>query len=208
MNERALRQQLSDIGRQAVAYGLVKAISGNLSARLPGADEFLITPSGDALDALIPDELVCMGLDGQVRAGTRKPSSEYLLHLAIYRRRPEINAIVHLHPPLATVVGTALGEVRPVTFEGLYFLGQVAIVPAILPGTEELAQAAAEATDHSRVLILQHHGSVCVGSTLQEALYRSIELEETCRLIVISRAIGAEAYLPGWAVERMRGRGY
>ncbi|MCD6289154.1 MAG: class II aldolase/adducin family protein, partial [Anaerolineae bacterium] len=89
-----------------------------------------------------------------------------------------------------------------------YFLGDVAIVPPILPGTREVAQAAAEASDRSRVLILQHHGSVCLGEDLEEALYRSIELEETCRLIVIARAIGVEAYLPGWAVERMRGSRY
>ncbi len=203
-----LRRQISAIGRQTVTLGLVKASSGNLSARLPDADEILITPSGEALDALDPAELVCLGLDGQIRSGARPPSSESLLHLAMYRRHREINAVVHLHPPFATVVGTALGAVRPMTFEGLYYLGEVGIVPPILPGSEELAQAAAQAADRSRVLVLQHHGSVCLGADLQEALYRSIELEETSRLIVIARALGAEAYLPAWAIEAMQGRRY
>ncbi len=207
-DELSLREEISAIGRQTVTSGLVKALSGNLSARLPGADECLITPTGDALDALDPQELIRIGLDGQVRLGARRPSSEAPMHLAIYRRRPEINAIVHLHPPLATVVGTALGAVRPMTFEGLHYIGEVGIVPALLPGSEELGQATAAATDNSRVLVLQHHGSVCIGATLQEALYRTIELEETSRLIVIARAIGVEAYLPEWAIERLRGHGY
>lgn len=208
MDERTLQEQICAAGRQAADHGLAKATSGNISARLPGAEEFWITASGTDLSALTPDLLVRMGLDGQPRSQAHPPSSEYQLHLAIYRRRPEINAIVHLHPPLATVVGTALGEVEPVTFEGCYFLGDVAIVPPILPGTAELAQAAAEATDRSRVLVLQHHGSVCLGVDLQEALYRSIELEETCRLIVIARALGHDLSLPRWAIERMRGRRY
>jgi L-fuculose-phosphate aldolase len=203
-----LRRQISAIGRQTVTLGLVKASSGNLSARLPGADEILITPSGAALDALDPAELVCLGLDGQIRSGARPPSSELLLHLAMYRRHPAIHAVVHLHPPFATVVGTALGAVRPVTFEGLYYLDEVGIVPPLLPGSEELAQAAAQAADRSRVLVLQHHGSVCLGADLQEALYRSIELEETSRLIVIARSLGAEAYLPTWAIAAMQGRRY
>lgn len=203
-----LRRQISAIGRQTVTLGLVKASSGNLSARLPGADEILITPAGEALDALDPAELVCVGLDGQIRSGARPPSSELLLHLAMYRRHSEINAVVHLHPPFATVVGTALGAVRPVTFEGLYYLGEVAIVPPILPGSADLAQAAAHAADRSRVLVLQHHGSVCLGADLQEALYRSIELEETSRLNAIARALGADAHLPAWAIEAMQGRHY
>lgn len=203
-----LRHQISAIGRQTVTLGLVKASSGNLSARLPGADEILITPSGEALDALDPAELVCVGLDGQIRSGARPPSSELLLHLAMYRRHPQINAVVHLHPPFATVVGTALGAVRPVTFEGLYYLGEVGIVPPLLPGSEELARVAAQAADRSRVLVLQHHGSVCLGADLQEALYRSIELEETSRLIVIARSLGAEASLPTWAIEALQGRRY
>ncbi|NOZ30303.1 MAG: hypothetical protein GXP39_19925 [Chloroflexi bacterium] len=189
ISERALQEQICEIGRRAVRYGLVKAISGNISARPPGADRFWITATGTALDALTPDDLVCVDLNGCVCGGERPPSSEYQLHLAIYQRRPEINAIVHLHPPLATVVGTALGEVRPMTFEGNYFLGDVAVVPPILPGTQEVARAAAEASDESRVLVLQHHGSVCLGEDLEEALYRSVELEETCRLIVIARAM-------------------
>ncbi|MCD6291696.1 MAG: class II aldolase/adducin family protein, partial [Anaerolineae bacterium] len=122
-SERILQEQICEIGERAVRYGLVKAISGNISARLPGSDRFWITATGTALDALTPADLVCLNMDGRVCGGERPPSSEYQLHLAIYRRRPEINAIVHLHPPLATVVGTALGEVRPVTFEGNYFLG-------------------------------------------------------------------------------------
>lgn len=204
----ALHHAICETGRRAIQAGLAKASSGNISAREPGSDRFLITASGDALDELAPDRLVWMDIEGKTLSEGGRPSSEYQLHVAIYRRCPEINAIVHLHPPMATLVGTVFGQVRPVTFEGYHYLGDVGIVPPILPGTQELALAAAEVASESRALILQHHGAVCIGEDLKEALYRSIELEETCRLIVWARAMRVDASLPGWAMERMRGHLY
>jgi L-fuculose-phosphate aldolase len=93
-----LIDQLSDVGRTAVAQGLVLASGGNLSARLPGSDEFVVTGTGTYLDRLAPDAFSLLGLDGEVRGGNSRPSTEWKLHQRTYNVRPDVNAVIHLHP--------------------------------------------------------------------------------------------------------------
>jgi ribulose-5-phosphate 4-epimerase/fuculose-1-phosphate aldolase len=179
-----LRDQLSVVGREAVRSGLVVGSGGNLSARRPGAGKIWVTGAGTWLDRLDESSFARVRLDATTTgAGRCPPTSELALHLATYRVRPEVNAIVHLHPQYAVMLD-ALGErIRLVTTDHAAYLGRIARVPLHPPGTAELAEAAAAAVaDGANCVILAHHGCSVLGETVQMAHRRAANLEEAARL--------------------------
>jgi ribulose-5-phosphate 4-epimerase/fuculose-1-phosphate aldolase len=179
-----LRDELAVVGREAVRAGLVVGSGGNLSARRPGAGTFWVTGAGTWLDRLNDSSFARVRLDGSSTGSSRcPPTSELALHLATYRARPEVNAIVHLHPQYAVMLD-ALGErIRLVTTDHAVYLGRIARVPFHPPGTAELADAAAvAAADGANCLILAHHGCSVLGETVDVAHRRAANLEEAARL--------------------------
>jgi ribulose-5-phosphate 4-epimerase/fuculose-1-phosphate aldolase len=182
------------IGRAAVAAGLVVGSGGNLSARVPGGATFWVTHAGTWLDRLRAKDFAEVAVDdGAVRSGT--PSTELALHLATYRVRPDVNAIVHLHPQTAVLLD-ALGErIRLITTDHAFYLRRVARVPFFPPNTRELAQAAAAAVaDGTNCVILAHHGCSVLGPDLAMAYRRASNLEEAARLTY--RALALTGGLP------------
>lgn len=173
-----LIDQLVAVGAKAVARGLVLGSGGNLSARLPGADECVVTASGTWLDELTPDDFSVMGLDGSHRGGHAKPSSEVQLHLHSYLARPDVNAVIHLHPQLSVLLDALGHQIRLFTIDHAYYVRRVATVPYIASGTDELARAGAEALADADAVILGHHGCSVVGETVEAAHKRVANLEE------------------------------
>ncbi|HEY7223154.1 MAG TPA: class II aldolase/adducin family protein [Micromonosporaceae bacterium] len=182
----SLVEQLCVVGRAAVAAGLVVGSGGNLSARLPGAARCWVTGAGSWLDRLTPKDFVEIPISRRrprsVASGTA-PSTEVALHLATYRARPDVNAVIHLHPQVAILLD-ALGEsVRLITTDHAYYLRRVARVPFHPPGTARLAQAAAAAVaDGTNCVILAHHGCSVLGSDVAMAHRRASNLDEAARL--------------------------
>ena len=176
---------ITAIGRDAVTAGLVVASGGNLSARAPGGETCWVTATGTWLDRLTPDDVVEVRLsDGRsVRADAPRPSSELPLHLATYRARPDVNAVIHLHPQMSILLD-ALGEsVRLVTTDHLVYLRRIARIPFHPPNSIELADAAAAAVaDGTNCVILAHHGCSVLGADLVMAYRRALNLEEAARL--------------------------
>lgn len=192
-----LRDQLAHVGAEAVRSGLVIGSGGNLSARDPGAAACWITASGSWLDRLELDEFSVIGIpDGEVRGGHPTPSSEWRLHTETYRRRPDVTAIVHLHPQTSVLL-TAMGhEVRLVTIDQAYYLREVATVPYLQSGTPELAQAGAEAVAGGvNAVVLGYHGCSVLGDSVELAHKRAFNLEEAARAtyaaLVLSGGDGA-----------------
>lgn len=176
------KKGLCRIGRKMAAAGLVAACDGNISFRR--ADGLIvITPSGVPKGELKPKRLLVLNLDGQVVAGVGKPSSEAGMHLAIYRQRKDVHAIIHAHPQTATAI-TVAGIPFPadVVTAGAMVLGHVPTVPYAAPGSPELAQETADAAMHCNVLLLEHHGAVTLGYDLKEAFYRMETLEMTAKM--------------------------
>jgi L-fuculose-phosphate aldolase len=170
--------QLADVGREAVAQGLVLASGGNLSARLPGSDEFVVTGTGTYLDRLGVDEFSVMGLDGRLRGGNPNPSSEWKLHQRTYLVRPDVNAVIHLHPQY-TVLLDALGhEIRLISLDQAYYVRSVSRVPYLPSGSDELADAAAEAARDCNAVIMGFHGCSCLGETIAMGFRRAQNLEQ------------------------------
>jgi L-fuculose-phosphate aldolase len=183
--------------RRLDARGLVAGMDGNLSVRL-GPDRFLTTATATFKAWLEEADLVEVDSLGLRVAGERIPTTEFALHAAVYRRRPDVRAVIHAHPPLATAFSLAGREVHAaVLTEGLLTLGLVPTVPYARPGTPELAEATGEALVDRRACLLAHHGAVTVGSTLEEALARMETLEQVALATWIAAGLGGATPLPG-----------
>ena len=193
--------------RQLAAQGLIAGRDGNLSVRL-GADRVLVTPSGLIKSLLEPADMVEVDLAGQLRKrGTRKPTSELDLHLRILRHRPDVQAVVHAHPPAATGFAVAGQEIPGNLLPELIFVvGPVPLVPFGMPGTPELGDRIVPYLEDRRhqALLLANHGAVTLGRTLDEAWIRMESLEHSARIITAARAVGEPKPLTAQAVERLQ----
>jgi L-fuculose-phosphate aldolase len=187
----ALIAELIEVGRSAVDRGLVVASGGNLSARVPPGDRFLVTASGTWFDRLTPGDFSVMDLEGRVARGNPRPSSEWRLHERTYRARPDVNAIVHLHPQTAIVLDALGYRVLLLTSDHVTYLRRIERVPFLALGSDELADAAAAASADSDVVLLAHHGCSTLGGTIEMAYRRALNLEEaattTLRCIQLGR---------------------
>ena len=184
-----LLDQLAEVGRMAVAGRLALASGGNLSARLPGSDEFVVTGAGTWLDRLTPADFTTMTLDGAVVGGAERPSSEWKLHQRTYRVRPDVNAVVHLHPQHAVLVDALGHRIRLITLDHAYYVRSVGTVPYFPNGSDELADGAAEQARAHDCVVLSHHGCSTLGADLGMAYRRALNLEEaataTYRCLVV-----------------------
>ena len=187
-----LVDQLITVGRKAVAAGLVIGSGGNLSARLPGSDECVVTASGSWLDELTRDDFSIVAIaDGAVRGWHPRPSSETLLHLATYRVRADVNAVVHLHPQTSVLLDALGHPIRLLTIDHAYYVREVRSTPFIQSGTQELADAGAAAVaDGCNCVILGHHGCSALGETVELAHKRAANLEEAARATLVMLQLG------------------
>ncbi|MGC9530525.1 MAG: class II aldolase/adducin family protein [Candidatus Bipolaricaulaceae bacterium] len=172
------------------AQGLVTGSSGNVSVRV--GETVLITPSGIPYQGLDPRQVVEMDGEGRRRSGSGVPSSEWRMHVAIYRGRGEVRAIVHTHAPYATAVALA-GALPVVHDEGKILFGEsIPCSRPAPPGTWGLADGVAAALGSTgKAALIGRHGAVTVGATLGEALGLAVKVEEAARLSLIGRRPGA-----------------
>lgn len=197
-----LRVELIAVARALDEAGLVPNKSGNVSCRSQGG--FLITPAGVPYRRLSSDAIVEVGLDGAVAAGDRRPSSEWRMHAAIYRQRPEVRGIVHTHSPRATALASA-GRGIPV-FHYMIALagGEVRCAPYATFGTDDLAEAAVRGLAGRRATLLANHGVVAAGASLREAQSVAVEVENLAGQYLAILGAGLEpALLPEDELQRV-----
>ncbi len=177
---RPWREKLADAARRMATLGLVQGSSGNVSLRLDEA--ILITPSGIPYEWLHPQQVVAIDGEGRRIWGVGAPSSEWRMHVAVYRARSDVTAIVHTHSPYATAASFG-DSLRVLHDEGRLLFGEeVAVSRHAPPGTWELAEAVAQALGHGTAVLVGRHGALAVGRTLTEALLHAEKLEEAARL--------------------------
>lgn len=182
--------------RRLDELGLIAGAEGNVSVRLDDGN-ILITPSGMAKGMVTEDDLLVIAPAAQAddprapRPASRAPSSEYRMHLRIYARRPEIRAVVHAHPPLATAFAVA-GEdfMAPVLPEIILQMGGVPLVPYATPGTDALGDALEPYLSRHEAFLLANHGATTIGHSLAGALHRMESLEQAARTIMGARLLG------------------
>ena len=193
-----LRDQLAHVGYDVVQAGLVCGSGGNLSARIPDEDVCWTTASGAWLDRLSRTSFAPVRISdgapatvGTLPAPRLAPTSEIALHLALYRARPDVNAVVHLHPQTALLLD-ALGEhIRIVTTDHAFYLKRVSTVPFRLPGSTEVASlTAAMVADGTDCLVLSQHGCVVMADSVELAHKRARYLEEAAVLTYRALTLG------------------
>nr|WP_218860510.1 class II aldolase/adducin family protein [Petropleomorpha daqingensis] len=167
-----------EVGRLAVERGLVLASGGNLSARLPGEGDFVITGTGTWLDRLTPADFSVMSPDGEVVGGAERPSTEWKLHQRTYRVRPDVHAVVHLHPQHAVLVDALGHPIRLLSLDHAVYVRSIGTVPYFPNGSDELAEAAAEQAREHDCIVLSHHGCSALGEDVRMAFRRAMNLEE------------------------------
>lgn len=175
-------QEIIDTGNNIYNKNLISGKSGNISSRINAAsgDIIAITPTLKSLAGLKAEDIVLIDLDGNILSDG-KPSSEVNMHLEIYKRREDVNAIVHTHSPYAT--GFAFSDKKIKRLEGF---GEIKkpYLPSIeyeKPGSSELAENASKGIGDSDVLVLKNHGVICVGENLKEAESLAVFVEESAK---------------------------
>ena len=208
--EQVKRQSIIDACRQMNHLGINQGTSGNISLR--HGEGMLITPTSVPYDAMQPDQIVFMKLDGAPAAGQR-PSSEWRFHRDILKARPEVNAVVHAHPPFSTILAIMGMEIPPVHYMIACAGGDtIPCAPYATFGTEELSRHAVAALEDRSACLLAHHGMIAIGTSLAKAMWLAVEVETLARQYHASLQIGKPPLLSREEIEkvcvRMAGYGH
>src|SRR5438094_382808 len=205
MSESQLRADIVEVGRRMYARGYTASNDGNISVRL-GSDRLLMTPKSVCKGFMTPDMMCITDLEGRKLQGDRDPSSEILMHLEVYRQRPDVRAVVHAHPPIATglaVAGIPLD--RAVLAEVLTTLGSVPIAEYATPSTKELPDAVRKYIKAHDGMLLANHGALTVGADLFAAYYKMEIVEHFAKISLVARMLGGERLLSRQEVDRLQG---
>jgi L-fuculose-phosphate aldolase len=196
-----LRGAVAGAALRLFEAGLLRGTAGNLSARAGGL--VAVTPTGVDYRRLEAGSVAVVGPDGRQVEGELAPSSELPLHLAVYRARPDVGAVVHTHSRFATTFAV-LGQELPAVHYLLAHAGRrVRVAPYATFGSGELADACVAALAGDRAVLLANHGVVAVGSDLERALLAAEAVEEVAELCWRARCLGTPAVLPDEEMDRV-----
>jgi L-fuculose-phosphate aldolase len=197
------RRDICAVGRWIHQLGYVAATDGNISLRLDPR-RVLTSPTGVSKGMMSPDDLVVTDLQGNKLSGSRNPSSELAMHLLVYRRRPDINAVCHAHPPVATGYAAAgLPLNRAILAELVIALGCVPVAPYGTPGTPELSETLEPLVQNYDAILLGNHGVVTFGQDLLTAFFRMETTEHFARVALVTRLLGKQVLLSSGDVEKL-----
>jgi len=204
MSIESLRADIVEIGRRMYARGYTASNDGNISVRID-ASRLLMTPKSVCKGFMTPDMMCVTDLDGKKLQGDRDPSSEMLMHLEVYRQRPDVQAVVHAHPPTATgfaVAGIPLD--RAVLAEVLTTLGSIPLAEYATPSTAELPEAVRKYIKAHDGMLLANHGALTVGGDLYSAYYKMETIEHFAKISLVARTLGRENLISREEVMRLQ----
>lgn len=208
-----VRTEVAQLHAELVRYGLVVWTAGNVSGRVPGADLFVIKPSGVSYDELTPESMIVCDLDGIVVPGTagseRSPSSDTAAHAYVYREMPEVGGVVHTHSTYA-VGWAARNEEIPCVITAMAdeFGGPVPIGPFAIIGDDSIGRGIVETLrgHRSRAVLMANHGPFTIGVTAKDAVKAAVMVEDVARTVEIARRGGRLVPIPQDAIDRLYDR--
>jgi L-fuculose-phosphate aldolase len=204
-SESQLRSDIVEVGRRMYARGYTASNDGNISVRLD-AGRLLMTPKSVCKGFMDPQMMCITDLDGNKIAGERDPSSEMQMHLEVYRQRPDVQAVVHAHPPVATAFAVAgIPLDRAVLAEVVTTLGSVPIADYATPSTKELPNAVSRYIKAHDGMLLANHGALTVGTDLFSAYFKMETIEHFANISFVARMLGGERLLSRDEVLRLQG---
>jgi L-ribulose-5-phosphate 4-epimerase len=202
----AVRADVAKLHAQLVRYGLVVWTGGNISGRVPGADLFVIKPSGVEYDDLTPQNMIVCDLDGAVVEGDHAPSSDTAAHAYVYRNLPSVNGVVHTHSTYATA-WAARGEAVPcvITGQADEFGGEIPVGPFAVIGDESIGEGIVATLAHhrSRAVLMQNHGVFTIGASPRDAVKAAVMAEDVARTVHIARQLGEVIPIPQEKVDAL-----
>jgi L-fuculose-phosphate aldolase len=202
------RRDIVAYAKQVYDKGMVAATDGNVSYRLM-TDRIMITPSGTSFATLTTDTLAYVDLDGNILNFEYKPSSELPMHLDIYKQRPDINAIIHAHPPFATALTlTGHSLTDPILPEVVMMFGKIPTAPYATPATQESANSIRYLIKDHDAILLDHHGAVTYSASLQDAFHKMEKLEHAAKTILAAKSIGTPKALDENQLSRIKELGH
>jgi L-fuculose-phosphate aldolase len=203
LTEYQIKQEICEIGRRVYAKGFAAANDGNISYRLSDK-EIICSPTMVSKGFMKPDDICKVDYEGKQLAGKRKRSSEILLHLSVYKHRPDVMAVVHCHPPHATAFAVAHEPIpKCVLPEVEVFLGEVPIAVYETPGGQKFADTIVPYLKDCNTILLANHGTVTFGPTLEKAYWNSEIIDAYCKILILSRQLGRVNYFPEGKTEEL-----
>jgi L-fuculose-phosphate aldolase len=197
ISEFKLREQMCDIGRRIWLKGFCAGNEGNHSFRM-GPNKFLCTPTGISKGNLKPDDLCVVDATGKQLAGKRKRTSEFMMHAQIYAARPDVNAVIHSHPPHATAFAVAGVELPTCIHpEAEVFLGPVRTAKYVTPGDKRLGESLLPYLSDSNTIVLENHGVVCFHPELEQCYYQLEIVDAYSRILLLAKQLGSVKALTG-----------
>ncbi|KQO11953.1 L-ribulose-5-phosphate 4-epimerase [Agreia sp. Leaf244] len=208
-----VRDDVARLHGELVRYGLVIWTGGNISGRVPGADLFVIKPSGVDYDDLAPENMILCDLDGNVIPGTpgsdRSPSSDTAAHAYVYRHMPEVGGVVHTHSTYA-VAWAARAEPIPCVITAMAdeFGGEIPVGPFAIIGDDSIGRGIVETLKghRSRAVLMKSHGPFTIGKDARDAVKAAVMVEDVARTVHISRQLGAPVEIPEPAIDSLFNR--
>jgi L-ribulose-5-phosphate 4-epimerase len=205
-----VRDEVAALHAELVRYGLVVWTGGNVSGRVPGADLFVIKPSGVPYDALAAADLILCDLEGHAIEGSegshRSPSSDTAAHAYVYRHMPEVGGVVHTHSTYA-VAWASRGEPIPCVITAMAdeFGGPIPVGPFAIIGDDSIGRGIVETLSghRSRAVLMQNHGPFTIGKDARDAVKAAVMVEDVARSVHIARQLGEPVPIPQEAIDRL-----
>ena len=201
--ERELRDDIVRIGQLVYQKGWVAANDGNISVRLD-SERLLCTPTGVSKGMMAPDDLIIVDMKGDKIEGKKARTSEIMMHLTVYNMRPDIQAVVHAHPPVSTGFATAGKSLNLALLpEVVITLGCVPLASYGLPGTNELTDPMLPYIPKYDAIMMANHGAVCYGEDLWKAFFKMETVEHFARITLVAELLGGPTVLPRVEVDKL-----
>lgn len=198
-----IKKEICDIGSRIYTKGFVAANDGNISVKV-GPNEFYCTPTGVSKGYMTPDMIIKIDGDGNKIEGKLNPSSEIKMHMRVYRERPDVNAVVHAHPPTATAFAVCnIPLDKYILPEAILTVGTVPICDYGTPSTMEIPDSLQPYIQDHDAFLLQNHGALSVGNTLTKAFFVMDEVEYFAKISMLARQLGGEQELTCGDLEKL-----